>query len=208
MGRTGKTISTIAVVAAVALLSLVVLRGPPSLPTDAIGTPAARTILTGDIPAGQECLPRIEVQTGWMDACWAAYRDTADGDEAKDYYVLRVYSSFEGTPAGGVRWAVLKADLEGDPRDNVFEAWPTSTYEGACQGVPVSLMFVQVQDAESLCGHTEGTFDPATWTSSVTWTCESCFFLDTDTRALTLYQAVGVQQGTVPEWRIYANLGD
>ena len=61
--------------------------------------------------------------------------------------------------------------------------------------------------AEDVCGRTEGETDHATWTHSVTWTCEQCLVLDDATRAVTLYNFVGMPEGAVPSWDLFADAG-
>jgi hypothetical protein len=58
----------------------------------------------------------------------------------------------------------------------------------------------------AICGHLEAT-EPAPWTSAITWTCRGCLLPDDADRAIDLYVTIGVPEGTVPTWDIYADVG-
>lgn len=209
-------------VVAVALLAVTALRWSPDVPTGAAASPLAETVMTGPIPAdvtegtdiaevprspsGDACLPRIERSTGSMDVCWSAHRYPADSDPGKDYYLLVVSGTFGRGADGSPRWAVLKADLEGSPADNVLSAWPDGAFDGSCEPMTVSLSFVDPGTEEVLCGHIEAS-DVDSWARAVTWTCQGCLLPDDRDRALSLYVAVGVPAGTVPVWTISADVG-
>ena len=157
-------------------------------------------------PSGGECLPRIQRPDGWFDVCWEAHRSLYDADPQKDYYLLRVYGTLGPGANGSPRWAVLKGDLVGSPSDGVIEAWPSGEFDGSCepQLVPTSLAGPAIE--ESLCGHIYG-FDTGTWAHAVNWSCVGCLLPDDRDRSLSLYVSVGVQEGTVPEWDVYADFG-
>jgi hypothetical protein len=220
-------------IVAVALVALVAAavwtadRLNVAVPADAAAAVLARTVMTGPIapdatdgadtetlprsPVGQQCLDQIERAAGPMYLCWEAYRDPADGDPRKDYYRLRVYGSFGGETGTGVRWAVVKARLIGQLSDDVFESWPEGTYDGACEITTVgeAAGIADPPTQETLCGRTTVimTRTPGEWSQRVTWTCQGCLLADHDTRGISLYEFVGVPEGTVPAWEIFADLG-
>lgn len=200
--------------------AVVLLAGTrPTIPADAAQAPVARTVLHGEIapdltegvdpatipasPIGSECLKRIQRGEGWADLCWSAWRDPHDSDPAKDYYLLKVHGSFEG-----LRWLVVQSDLVGTPADNVFSAWPEGTFDGDCRQVDVHLIVLPAAlPPEDLCGRTDGESSPAQAAHRVVWTCEGCLLPDGSTKAITLYNVVGVHAGTVPSWDIFADAG-
>lgn len=211
-------------VAAAVLLAIVAVQWSPRVPVDAAAVPIARTELTGPVapdaapdgantdriprsPSGQKCVPRLERRAGYMDVCWAAYRYPADSDPDKDYYLLRVWGTFGRGADGSPRWAVLKADLEGEPADSVLSAWPDGEFDATCEPTSVVIELVDPMVEETLCGHIR-TAETETWTHSVTWTCEGCLLPDDLDRPLSLYVAVAVPPGTVPSWTISADVGD
>ena len=205
----------------VAVAGVVVLLGGarPAIPAAAAQVPVARTVVSGEIapdlaegvdpdtipvsPFGAACLERIERGDGWADLCWSAWRDPHDSDPAKDYYLFKVHGSFEG-----LRWLVVRSDLVGAPADNVFSAWPEGTFNGACRQVAVHLIVTPAAlPSDDLCGRTEGVSSPAQSAHRVVWTCEACLLPDASTKAIALYNVVGVQAGTVPSWDIFADAG-
>jgi hypothetical protein len=199
-------LGTVVGVAVVAAAAYVVLRWAPAVPDSAASSPVAHAVLAQG--AGSECLPRRESEAGYMDVCWEAHRYAADDDPEKDYYLLRVYSTFgRGSSSGGPRWAVLKAALEGQPAEGVFEAWPSGEFDGTCEPEPVTVMGLEPGTAETLCGHIAAS-DSDGWTRSVTWTCQACLLPDGRDWALSLYEWVGVAQGSVPSWQVFADFGD
>lgn len=209
-------------VVGVALAAIVALRWSPEVPDGAASVALARTELTGSIapdaadgqdpaeiprsPAGGECLPRIQDDAGYLDACWQAHRSPADSDPTKDYYLLNVYGTFGPGPGGSPRWAVLRAELEGSPADGVFEGWPVREIGGTCESVAVTLPLVEAGTEEMLCDPVTGSaVEP--WGYRVTWTCRGCLLPDDRDRALNLHVMVGVDAGSVPAWRIFADVG-
>jgi len=158
-------------------------------------------------PSGQECLPRIERPTGYMDVCWEAHRAPYDADAAKDYYLLHVYGTFGAGSDGSPRWALLKGDLVGAPSDGVMEGWPSGEFDGTCEPEPVTIPGLDPGTSETFCGHiAAGESDG--WTHAVTWTCRGCLIPDERDWGLSLYQWVGVAQGSVPSWQVFADFGD
>ncbi|HET7521636.1 MAG TPA: hypothetical protein VFK61_08910 [Candidatus Limnocylindria bacterium] len=146
---------------------------------------------------------------GWADLCWQAHRLTNDGDPSQDYYVLEVYGSTGADGASGPRWAVIRAQLIGEPSNRVFDAWPTGTYDGDCQDTAPTGMLLGTQTLvhTTICGRLEGVAEYATWTHSVTWKCIGCVLPDSRNRALSLFSAVAVPQGTLASWDVYADIG-
>lgn len=209
-------------VACVAAGAFVIVRWSPHVPADAASRAVARTVMVGDIapdevagsdpydiprsPYGQECLPRISNGAGYMDVCWEAYRDPFDADPEKDYYLLRVYSSFGRGAGDGLRWAILKADLVGEPQDGVLTSWPDGVFDASCEPMRVGLSLNLPDIEETLCGHINAR-DVAAWGHIVTWTCEGCLLPSDRDRSLSLYEEVGVAEGTVPSWEVFADLG-
>ncbi len=223
MGRARWTVAIVAVIAVAGLAGATVVRGwTPSVPDDSAIPLVARTALQGEIapdatndvdpetiarsPSGQECLDRIERPAGYLDLCWEAYRDPHDADALQDYYQLRVHGTFGGEGGTGVRWAVARADLVGEPSNDVFDAWPDGVFDGPCKQVDVSLGPGPVTP-ETLCGRTTGTTSTGHWSHTVTWTCVGCLFPDHANRAVTLDEFVAVPAGTIPTWEIFADLG-
>jgi hypothetical protein len=223
--RFGWSIVAVAV-AVIALAGVVAAQGwVPSVPADAGSTLVGRTVLQGEItpdategveseslprsPSGDECLDAIVRPAGRMDLCWGAYRDPHDADPDKDYYRIRVHGTFGSESGTGVRWVVVRVRLVGEPRDNVFEGWPSGVFEGPCQQVEVTSMGVGPipPEEEELCGRTEGASGTEEWSHRVTWTCVGCLIPDHGDRAIALQEFVGVAAGTVPTWEIFADLG-
>jgi hypothetical protein len=216
----------LALVVAVAAIAVVLNAIPPSIDSSAASNPITRTVLTGPIspdvtegsiptgdvspgdlkpasPAGGECLDRIVRGGGWLDLCWQAGRQGNDADPVRDSYLLQVYGSYER-----VRWVVVGSRLLIDPGDNVFDAWPSGTYDGACRQEQVPMLVpLTALSTEIVCGHTEGRIDFADWSHRVTWRCEGCLLPDATTRGFGLYNIVGVPAGTVPSWDLYAEAG-
>ncbi|MDQ2964622.1 MAG: hypothetical protein M3R57_02095 [Chloroflexota bacterium] len=223
MTRAGWAIVAVAVVG-IALAGGVAATGwAPSVPPDAGSTLVGRTVLQGEItpdaaegvdsetlprsPSGDECLDAIVRPAGRMDLCWGAYRDPHDADPNKDYYRIRVFGTFGGQSGSGVRWAVVRVRLVGEPMGNVFEGWPSGLFEGPCQQVEVSSLGVGPLPPEELCGRTEGASSTEEWSHRVTWTCVGCLIPDHANRAIALQEFVGVAAGTVPTWEIFADFG-
>jgi hypothetical protein len=197
----------IAALAGVLLVAAVVVRWSPTVPANAAMSPVARTAPA--TPHAHDCLARIERASGYMDVCWDAARLTNDADPEKDYYLLTAWATFGPAAGGSPRWAVLKADLVGSPAGNVMTEWPAREYDGPCEPQPADLgmaAMVPPGSMEVLCGRTVPIRDDR-WVRGVTWTCEGCLLPDDRDRALNLAVMVGVPEGTVPEWDIYADVG-
>ncbi len=84
--------------------------------------------------------------------------------------------------------------------------WPDGPLDGSCETVPVDLGLPVPDTGEPICGHITGV-DAGTWGHAATWTCVGCLLPDGRDRALSLYEAVGVPEGTIPSWQIYADVG-
>lgn len=198
---------TVFLVAVFVLLGGVLLidRLPPSIPGSAATTPVARAAID-DVASGgfaEDCFDTLSRGSAWAHLCWQISREPQEADSEKDYYLLHMYGSFQG-----FRWLVVRSDFDGVPAGQVFDAWPTSVYEGQCMDEPVHLMpFLQDLTTETLCGRTEGRSDHSSWTHQVTWTCERCLLRDEGTRAVSLFNEVGVPQGALPAWDLFADGG-
>jgi hypothetical protein len=192
----------------------------PGVPADAGSVVLARTTLSGDVvpdssvnqpalpPAGQDCLPRIERSTGWLDLCWEAYR-TQDGDPEKDYYLLNIHGTVSGSGTG-IRWWTARATLVGaygQPTDGVHEGWPLGVFEGPCEPHVAPLWIGWTNYTETICGRTTGEY-VASWGYRATWLCVGCVLSDRLDRSVTAYVHVGVPEGTVPAWDVGADFGD
>ena len=191
-------------------LGIAVVRGwAPSIPTNAATTPLTRVVLSSDSesPAGQECLHDIRRAVGRLDLCWEARRVEGEADPAKDYYFLRVYGTYGGDEGSGVRWAIARTRLIGQPLDNVFDSWPSGTWDEPCAQTEVDLIVGEAMP-EYICPRTTGWMSAADWSATLTWQCVGCLFPGRDDRSLGLYEVVGVAPGTVPGWEIYADIGD
>lgn len=207
MRRRWGILGAIVAAALVGLLVIAIISSQPVVPTDAAMSAVARAVPSGDSTSAGECLPTIEDPAGVMGVCWESHRDAAEDDSEKDYYLLRVWSTFGGENGSGARWAVLRADLEGAPAEGVFSTWPNEDISGPCRQVDIDLQFLQEPHVEDVCGRTTGR-DTDTWGHSTTWTCEGlCILPGHADRALSLYVAVGVPSGTIPAWDIFADLG-
>jgi hypothetical protein len=207
VGRRGAVIGAIGLVAIVALVAIAGPFSRPTVPPDAATNPIAQAIPSSETAFASECVPRIQNATGAMDVCWEAERYSNDADPAKDYYLLHVWSTFGGVTGSGARWAVLKANLVGAPADGVFGAWPDGDFDGSCRQIDVTLQLAQGPIPVDVCGHTSGS-DTEGWGHRATWTCEGwCLIPGQDDRALNLFVWVGVAEGTIPSWDIYADLG-
>jgi hypothetical protein len=88
----------------------------------------------------------------------------------------------------------------------LMDSWPTGVFEGACEQVEVSVGLGPMTP-EMLCGRTTATTPIGSSTQRVEWTCTSCLFPDQRTRAIALSEFVAVPAGTLPSWRIFADLG-
>jgi hypothetical protein len=192
----------------------------PKVPDEAALPLVARAVLKGEItpdategvdpdtlplsPNGQECV-EINRPAGPWSLCWAAHRDPQDSDPAQDYYRFKVYGTFGGEAATGVRWASVLVRLVGEPSNNVFINWPRDVFDGPCDQVDVTLM-IGPPEKETLCGRTSASDGREAWSYLVTWTCE-CLVPDHADRSLPLHQEIAVPQGTVPTWEIFADLG-
>jgi hypothetical protein len=142
-----------------------------------------------------------------LDLCWDAYRQP-DGDPAKDYYQLRVHGTLSGSGTG-VRWWTVRATLvghSGQPADGVFSGWPDGTFEGPCQQAALPLWSGYATAWDTVCGRTTGTF-VAPWGHQATWVCVGCVAADQSDRTVTLYEEVGVVEGSIPAWDIGADFG-
>ena len=206
-------------------VGLVIAMRPPEIPPSAASQPVSRAELTGPVtpdatdapvptgdvepgdvdpssPAGAGCLDDLRWGDGWAYLCWAGSRYLAETDPEKDYYVLKFHGSFER-----LRWLVIRAQLVHAPGNGVFEGWPESTIAGECRQEPVIVSGLPGPLHDDVCGRTEGSTDFSTWTHSVTWTCEQCILPDASTRAITLYNFVGIPEGTRPVWDLFADAG-
>ena len=224
MGRARWAVAIVVVIAVAGLVGATIVRGwTPAVPDAGTIPLVAQTVLQGEIapdatdgvdpdtvapsPLGQECLDAIERPAGHLDLCWAAYKDPHDGDPLQDYYQLRVHGTFGGESGTGVRWVDVRADLVGEPSNAVLEAWPDDVFDGPCQQVDVSLGVDPVKP-ETICGRTTGTTSTEDWSHTFTWTCVGCLIPDHANRAVALREFVAVPAGTIPAWKIYADLGD
>jgi len=154
-------------------------------------------------PSAQACLARIASGSGWLDLCWEAYRVGGDADLQKDYYLLRLHGSHEG-----LRWLTVRSQLIGTPGDNVYDVWPDGTYAGGCRKEPVSLP-VPLFDlaADDVCGRTVARRDFDHWSHQLAWTCDGCMIPGSDTNGVSMYTVVGMAEGMVPSWDVFANAG-
>jgi len=182
-------------------------RLPPAIPASAGSTAIARVTLAADPPGAiaGECLNRLTWRSGWADLCWQASR-VNDGDAEKDYYIIRLYGSF-----AGLRWLDVRSDFVGEPGDGVFDGWPTGTFTGPCRDASVDMMIpFQPIGTETLCGRLTAGADAgpgSSWSQRVTWTCERCLLPDDATRAVGMYAEVGVAEGALPAWDLFADGG-
>lgn len=87
----------------------------------------------------------------------------------------------------------------------MMQGWPSGTFDGACEPRVIGTVDLGPIE-ETVCGHTIG-FDTGTWAHEADWTCVGCILPDDRNRSLSLYIAVGVPEGTVPEWDVYADVG-
>ena len=172
---------------------------PPTVPASAASTPSGRTTGTG---TANGCLDRVQRGHGWVDACWATVRVTQEADPVKDYYFVKLFASYQG-----LRWAVFKTDLVGEPGDGGYAMWPYIDLGAECRSMRVDIPPVPETPIETLCGPLAVVRDDVTFTHSVTWTCRSCLLPNSDTNATSLYDAVGVPQGTVPAWDLFVDGG-
>jgi hypothetical protein len=217
----------LALVVLVAAIAVILLPRPPAIEVGAATTPIARIVLSGPIspdaterpistgdvdpgdgvpssPRGGECLDRIVRADGWIDLCWQAARYDNEMDPAKDYYLLKLYGSYEG-----VRWMVVGSQLLVEPSGGSYATWPEGTYDGACRQEPIHLFLPMPPMArEIVCGHTEATAsDGAEWSQRLVWRCEGCQVPDSTTRGFASFNAVGVPSGSIPSWDLFAEAG-
>ena len=151
-------------------------------------------------PRGQACLERILRGTGFVDLCWSIDRDPHDTDATKDFYLLHLYGSHEG-----LRFLVVKSDLAGNPDDGVVSVWPTGAIEGPCAVREVNLSgYAEPLPPANVCGRTVGEIDGATWSHTVTWTCEGCAPGEQTTRGFDSFLWLGVPAHNVPTWDLFA----
>lgn len=152
-------------------------------------------------PNGQACLDRIMRGNGYLDLCWSVARDPHDGDPEKDYYLLHLYGSHEG-----LRFFAVKSDLVGSPGDGVVSLWPTGTIEGPCETRTVSLSgYLDELPGAHVCGRTVGELDEASWSHTLTWSCEGCLPGQAVTRGFDTFLWIGVPAHTIPTWDLFAD---
>jgi hypothetical protein len=156
---------------------------------------------------GSACLEPIVRPAGPLSLCWEAHREPRDADPTKDYYRLGVSGTFGGETGTGVRWAVLRARLVGEPAGRVFEGWPRGVVEGSCQQVEVTFGSSAEPVYHTVCGGTSGTTDEAEWIHTVSWVCTGCLVADHADREIALELSVGMPEGVVPTFEIFADLG-
>jgi hypothetical protein len=222
MGRNGWIATSGGVVVVVALVGATVLSGwTPAVPEDGAIPLKMTTALEGPIaadvtddvdpeaisrsPSGADCSETVR-PAGQLYLCWQAYRDPHDGDPSKDYYLLRVHGTFDGETGTGVRWATVRAQLDGEPAEGVIDVWPEGMTDGACREVDVGFG-TGPAGIETLCGRTTGSTTIGSRSHRVTWTCVGCLLPDHDARAIALREFVAVPAGTIPTWQIFADLG-
>jgi hypothetical protein len=220
----GRTFAALAIVAVVGVIGVWVAgRWTPAVPADAASVVLARTTLVGEVtpdpsegtdpealsrgPSGSDCLDPIERPAGPLSLCWEAYREPMDADPSKDHYRLRVFGTFGGESGTGVRWAIARARLVGEPSDQVFQGWPVGVVDGSCDQVEVVFGLSTEPVLETLCGRTTGTTDDADWSHTATWVCVGCLVADHADRAIALEIFVAMPEGVVPTWEIFADLG-
>lgn len=198
-------------------------RWSPTVPADAASIVLATTAMVGEVtpdptegtdleslsrgPMGSACLDPIVRPAGPLLLCWDAHRVVAETDPAKDYYRLGVSGTFGGETGTGVRWAVVRASLVGEPADRVFEGWPTGVVEGSCQQVEVAFGISTDPVFHTVCGGTSGTTDDTDWSHTVSWVCTGCLVADHADREIALEVFVGMPEGVVPTFEIFADLG-
>lgn len=224
MSRTGWMAAVVAIIAVIPVSGVAFARNwTPTVPPEAPTTLVARTSLEGKMvpdpaegveidslgpsPFGGACLDTIERPVGAMSLCWEVVRNMHDADPEQDYYLLRVHGTFGGDVGTGVRWAAVRARFIGESPQQVIDAWPKDVYDGPCQTVDVSFLGGRALQ-ETLCGRTTGTTNKTDRSQLVTWTCVGCLVPDHADRAIALEQSVGVREGTIPGWEIFADIGD
>ena len=216
MGRDQRRAAALLPLAVVVVVAAVLVATSPGSKPD-LRTPVGRAVPVGSIapdasaggspsegpqsPAGQACLDRIQRGDIYLDLCWAVSRDPNDADPKKDFYLLRLYGTYGGGPAS----LFVKSDLVGSPGDGVMSVWPTGTIEGPCEQRQVHLgSYGGPMPHGDVCGRTVGELDGATWSHTLTWTCEVCQPRDMADRAFSAFVWVGVPAGTIPAWDLFA----
>jgi hypothetical protein len=177
-------------------------RLPPSIPAGAAATPVAHVAPGAEDASSEACLDRLGWGSGWADLCWQAYRITSEADDEKDYYTVRFYGSY-----AGVRWLVARIKLDGQPAGGAFIGWPIGTYQGACVEAPVDDLPAMPAEQQTVCGRTDSMTHVPEWFHELTWRCERCLLPDATTRGVFLLNTVGVTEGTIPSWDLYAEGG-
>ncbi len=221
----GAIVVIVAVIGVLALTGITIARTwTPTIRADAATTVLATTVLTDDVPidafggfdgsapamapGGIDCPELIVRPEGTFHLCWEVYRDANVGDPDQDYYHFRVHGSFGGETGTGVRWAVLRARLIGQPSNEVFMTWPRGTVDGPCSKVDVDAQIMSSgQQSETICGRTIGWSYPSTWTHTATWVCVGCLIPNQDYHAIAIDEYVAVPEGTVPSWQIFGDIG-
>ena len=220
----GRTFAALAIVAVVGVIGVWVAgRWTPAVPADAASVVLARTTLVGEVtpdpaegtdpasvprePFGSECLDPIVRPAGPLSLCWNAYRVGAEADPTKDYYRLGVSGTFGGETGTGVRWAVVRVRVVGEPAGRVFEGWPRGVVEGSCRQVEVAFGLATEPVFHTVCGGTTGTTDDVAWSHTVSWVCTGCLVADHADREIALEVFVGMPEGVVPTFEIFADLG-
>jgi len=185
------------------------------IPQDAATVALARAVLTesaprasgselaATAPSGGDCFPRIERGGGWLDLCWEAYRLAPGSEASEDFYLLRLYGSHQG-----LRWLVVRSQLVGGAANQLYDVWPTGTFDGACHEETVSLLVpIGPLPAATICGRTEASLEQQPSGHRLAWSCERCIAPDSAMRDVEMYAVVGMVPGAIPSWDLFADVG-
>jgi hypothetical protein len=179
----------------------------------AVTTPAAVSPDEATVVAS-DCLDRDQRPAGWLDLCWSVVRQP-DADPAGDYYRFEATGTFgaDATTAGessgsGIRWLVLRNDLQTPIVDSVSSAEPDGVVDGCPPDDPALAPAYGPTAPELPCdGQTVGTATLQDHT--VTWTCTGCL-LDPgrQEQRIGMAEDVKVAEGVLPSWALHADFGD
>lgn len=103
---------------------------------------------------------------------------------------------------------MVRSELVGEPGERVIDAWPDGIYEGPCRQETVSMLVpMSALTRADVCGRTEGHLEVGARSHRVVWLCEGCLFPGSDMRGLGIYSVVGMPEGMIPNWDVFAEIG-
>jgi hypothetical protein len=165
-------------------------------------------------PDGSGCWDPVIVPAGRLDLCWEGYRDNRETLPGGDYYRFRLLATLHSTTP--TNWVAITIQIENPTgeRASVHTYWPKGVLDGPCrvgevEGMNVLLNGHKTNDVEQdvTCGRTTSVRLHGWQTHQVIWTCATCGADEPTGRQIAIREVIGVREGTVPTWTVYAQLG-